>query len=178
MERVTENDLKFYPESIYMDKENYIANNFGVEWSNYACNTCLISFSDLDFAKEYANSAIDFIESLSDIDPAFTDSAYTILIEQRFLYELCRSRKKKIGTMISGDFVPVNSELRLPPFEDSNIDEIGDKGFYHVWGFKKDIRESQMVEDNFFEILLLTAPDVKNSILEVVSINQKLYIDK
>lgn len=176
LERITENDLKYYPEAVYMDKENYIANNFDIEWSNYACNTCLISFSDLDFAKEYSNSSLNFIESLDNIDPAFTNSAYTILIEQRFLYELCRTRKKKIGTMISGDFVPVNSELGLPAFENSNVNEIGNKGFYHVWGFKNDIRKSQLVEDEFYRILISTAPDVRNSILEAVSLNHKLYI--
>jgi hypothetical protein len=178
LERIVEDDLKFYPRPEYLDTENYIGNNFNIEWSEAACNTCLLAFNDLDFAKEYASSAIKFMESLDATNPAFSNVSYIVLIEQRFLYELCRSRGKKIGSMISGNYIPTNFGLGLPSFENSDLEEIANKGFFHVWGFKNDIRKSNAVEDEFFGSLLSTAPDVKDSILEVVSINQKLYIDK
>jgi len=178
MERIIKGDLKFYPDVEYLDDKNYMSNNFGIEWSDRACNTCLLAFNDIDFAKEYASMALEFIDSIYEINPAFTNVSYMVLSEQRFLYELCRSRGKSIGTLISGNYMPTNFPIELPAFENSNVEEIADKGFFHVWGFKNDIKKSQDVEDEFFGSLISTAPDVEDFIIESVSINYKLYIDK
>jgi hypothetical protein len=62
----------------------------------------------LNFAKEYANAAIDYMNYIGLADDRFSNVSYIVLIEQRFLYELCRSRGKKIGAMISGNYIPTN----------------------------------------------------------------------
>jgi hypothetical protein len=55
--------------------------------------------------------------------------------------------------------------MGLPAFENSNVEEIGGKGFFHVWGFKNDIKKSQDVEDEFFGSLVSTVPDVEDFII-------------
>jgi hypothetical protein len=178
LERIVDQDMKFYPSPAYLDPSNYIASKYGLEWSDKACNTCILAFNDLDFAKGYANAAIDYMNHIGLADGRFSNVSYIVLIEQRFLYELCRSRGKKIGTMISGNYIPTNYALGLPSFEDSDLDEIAAKGFFHVWGFKNDIRKSKDVEDEFFGSLLSSSLDLKDSIIESVSMNHKLYIEK
>lgn len=174
LERVVDTDLKFYPKVEYLDVKNYIGNNFNIEWGSSSCNTCLLAFRDLDFAREYANSAIKFMECLDEINPSFSKVSYIVLIEQRFLYELCRARGKKIGVLISGNYVPTNYALGLPAFENSNLSEVAGRGFFHVWGFKNDIKKSKEKEDEFFESLSSSVADLKETIIESVSMNYKL----
>jgi hypothetical protein len=172
LERINPNDIHCYPEVSSLDKENYIANNFGIEWSDYACNTCIMSFSDLDFAKEYAGYAIKFMEDFDETKHEYSKIFYIVLIEQRFLYEFARSRGKKIGTLISGFYLPYSNGSSISAsFENSDVDEIADRGFFHVWGFKNNIAENQTAEDDFFATLVLSVPEIKDSILEVVLMN-------
>ena len=178
LERIVNDDLKFYPAVEYLDRENYIVNNFGITWSDRACNTCLLAFRDVDFAKEYANMALKFINDVYDFNQSFSNVSYIVLIEQRFLYDLAISRRKHINCLISGNYLPTNHSLNLPSFEDSNVDEIADMGFFHVWGFKNDIKRSQDIEDSFIGDLVTGVDDIHDDIIYSISTNHKLYIDK
>ena len=178
LEKAIADDLKFYPNPEYLDRENYIANNFNITWSDQACNTCLLAFNDIDFAKEYASMALKFIDDLYELNPSFSNVSYIVLIEQRFLYDLAKSRGKSINCLISGNYIPTNHSLDLPSFEDSNVDTIADMGFFHVWGFKNDIKRSQDVEDSFLGDLVTGVEDIHDDIINSISMNHKLYIDK
>lgn len=176
LERISKNDLKFYPDFEYLDMDGVMKKKFNIEWTDMAINTCILSFNDIEFAKKYAKSAIDFMESTININDSFSDAAYMVSLEQRFLYELARMENKKTNFLIDGHYVPTNKDLGLESFENSNVDEIGAKGFLHVWGYKKQLSSSPELEEGFTNQLISTSGYMRSDIIYSVDMNRKLYI--
>ena len=138
-EGILENDLVHYPDPELIDTNGYFTSKYGFNWDKKAYNTSLLYFKDLQIAKEYATEALNFIRGTDKINPSF-EIAYILLPEQRFLYEFCKYNQLKVSPLISGIYQP-EDKLRKTKcfFDNSNIDEITDRGFLHVWGFKKKI---------------------------------------
>jgi hypothetical protein len=138
----------------------------------------VLYIKDLDFAKKYANAAIDFITNVDDINPAFEKNSYMLLVEQRLLCELINADALKLGCMISGKHIPNNTSRGLPAFEDSNLEEVLDMGFLSVCGFKNDMLGNKEREEEFFGDLISSFHEISSDIIYSVSMNYKLYIDK
>jgi hypothetical protein len=151
-EEVSKGDLWFYPDTEYLDKHNYLASKHNIVWSDMAYNTSLLYFNDLNLAKEYADSALAFIRGVGEINPAFEKVAYILLAEQRFLYEYCRSKNLNVGVLIEGRYIPIGLKNGVAPFIDSNLEEVAEKGFLHVWGFKNEMHKNKEIEDDCSKI--------------------------
>jgi hypothetical protein len=176
LEGVSKNDLKFYPDFEYLDRDEILSSKFNIKWGELAVNTCILAFNDIDFSKKYAQSAIDFMESTININDSFSSVAYMVSLEQRFLYELAKLENKRIDFLIDGKYIPTNKDHGLESFENSNVDEIGAKGFLHVWGYKKQLNDSPELESNFTNSLISTSEYMSSDILYSVNMNNKLYI--
>ena len=59
--------------------------------------------------------------------------------------------------------------------KDSDIDEISEKGFLHVWGFKKRIFNIEGEEQALFGNLISSRLNLKDHIIECVTKNRELY---
>ena len=177
-EEVSKGDLWFYPDIEYLDKQNYLGAKHNLIWSDMAYNTSLLYFKDLGLAKEYADSALSFIRSVREINPAFEKVAYILLAEQRFLYEYCRAKDLNVGVLIEGRYVPIGLKNGVAPFIDSNLEEIAEKGFLHVWGFKNEMHKNKDIEDSFFGSLMASRLSLRDDIVNSVSKNHELYVDK
>jgi len=177
-EEVSEGDLWFYPNPEYLDTKNYLAERHNISWSNMAYNTSVLCFKNLDDAKEYANSALDFIKSIDSINPAFERVAYILLAEQRFLYEYCRSKNLDVNVLINGKYIPTGAKSGVSPFVDSNLEEVAERGFLHVWGFKNEMAKDKDTEDSFFGSLMSSRLNLRDDIVNSVSKNYELYMDK
>lgn len=173
-EGISKRDLTFYPDPAYLDRQNFFAKNVGIEWSNKAYNTCLLYFKDRKTSLEYSGNALSFMESLDDINPAFENICYILLAEQRFLYDFCRLKNLKVGTLLKGKYI-VDPDVGPQSFEEEEGDEIGRKGFLHVWGFKAKIASSKLEEDNFFGTLLASKPDLGEKIIASVKKSMELF---
>jgi hypothetical protein len=99
-----------------------------------------------------------------------------LLPEQRFLYEFCKGKELNVSALISGIYQP-EDKLRKTKcfFEDSNIEEITEKGFLHVWGFKKRIFNIEEEEQALFGNLISSRLNLKDHIIECVIKNRELY---
>jgi hypothetical protein len=174
-EAVVDNDLIHYPDPEYLDTNGYFTSKYGFNWDKKAYNTSLLYFKDLQIAKEYATEALNFIHSTDKINPAF-EIGYILLPEQRFLYEFCKDKELNVSSLISGIYQP-EDKLRKTPcyFADSNIDEITEKGFLHVWGFKKRIFNIEEEEQALFGNLISSRLNLKDHIIECVIKNRELY---
>lgn len=177
-EEVSEGDLWFYPSPEYLDTKNYLADKHKITWSDMAYNTSLLHFKDLVKAKEYANSALDYIRGIDSINPAFEKVAYILLAEQRFLYEYCRSENLHVKCLIDGKYIPTGAKIGAAPFVDSNLEEIAERGFLHVWGFKNEMSKNKESEDSFFGSLMASRLSLRDDIVNSVSKNYELYGDK
>jgi hypothetical protein len=173
-EGISKRDLSFYPDPAYLDTKNFFGQKIGINWSNKAYNTCLLYFKDRKIALEYAESALEFMESLEDINPAFENICYILLAEQRFLYDFCRLRDLKVGTLLKGKYL-VDPDVGPQSFEEEEGDQIGRKGFLHVWGYKAKIASSKLDEDSFFGTLLASKPDLKEKIIGSVLKSMELF---
>jgi hypothetical protein len=178
LESVERTDLKYYPDAQYLDTKDHLGKKYNVNWGDSACNTSVLYIKDLDFAKKYANAAIDFITNVDDINPAFEKNSYMLLVEQRLLCELINADALKLGCMISGKHIPNNTSRGLPAFEDSNLEEVLDMGFLSVCGFKNDMLGNKEREEEFFGDLISSFHEISSDIIYSVSMNYKLYIDK
>jgi hypothetical protein len=143
-----------------------------------AYNTSLLYFNDLNLAKEYADSALDFIRGVGEINPAFEKVAYILLAEQRFLYEYCRSKNLNVGVLIEGRYIPIGLKNGVAPFIDSNLEEVAERGFLHVWGFKNEMHKNKEIEDSFFGSLMSSRLSLRDDIVNSVSRNYELYESK
>lgn len=177
-EEVSKGDLWFYPNPEYLDTKNYLAEKHNINWSDMAYNTSLLYFKDLEKAKEYANSALEFIRGIDSINPAFEKVAYILLAEQRFLYEYCRSEDLEVGCLINGRYVPTGAKNGGSPFLESNLEEVAERGFLHVWGFKNEMAKNKDAEDSFFGSLMASRLSLRDDIINSVSKNYELYMDK
>jgi hypothetical protein len=175
IEDINDHDLIYYPSPEYLDHNRYFSKTYGREWENKAYNTSLLYFKDLNKAKEYANEALNFIASIDKVDPAF-ERGYILLAEQRYLYEFCKDQKMEVDTLISGLYKP-EDKLRKTKcyFEDSNIEEISQKGFLHIWGFKNKIHNLEEEEQILFGELISSRLNLKDHIIECVKKNRELY---
>jgi hypothetical protein len=175
IEGINDSDLIYYPNPEYLDPNRYFSRTYGITWDNKAYNTSLLYFKDLNKAKEYANEALNFIASIDKIDPAF-ERGYTLLAEQRYLYEFCKDQKMEVRTLISGLY-KTEDKIRKTGcyFEDSNVDEIGQKGFLHIWGFKNKIHNLEEEEQIIFGQLISSRLNLKDHIIECVRKNRELY---
>jgi hypothetical protein len=177
-EEVSKGDLWFYPDTEYLDKHNYLASKHNIVWSDMAYNTSLLYFNDLNLAKEYADSALAFIRGVGEINPAFEKVAYILLAEQRFLYEYCRSKNLNVGVLIEGRYIPIGLKNGVAPFIDSNLEEVAERGFLHVWGFKNEMHKNKEIEDSFFGSLMSSRLSLRDDIVNSVSRNYELYESK
>lgn len=175
IEDVNDNDLVYYPNPEYLDHNGYFSKRYGMVWENKAYNTSLLYFKDLKLAKEYANEALNFIYSIDKINPAF-ERGYILLAEQRYLYEFCKDHKLNVETLISGLYKPEDSLRKTKCyFEDSNVEEISEKGFLHIWGFKNKIHNLEEEEQILFGELISSRLNLKDHIVECVTKNRELY---
>lgn len=177
-EGILENDLVHYPDPELIDTNGYFTSKYGFNWDKKAYNTSLLYFKDLQIAKEYATEALNFIRGTDKINPSF-EIAYILLPEQRFLYEFCKYNQLKVSPLISGIYQP-EDKLRKTKcfFDNSNIDEITDRGFLHVWGFKKKIFNIEDEEQALFGKLISSRLNLKDHIIECVIKNRELYGSK
>lgn len=175
IERIHRDDICYYPSPEYLDTQNFLGEKYGFKWDYKAYNTALIYFKDIQIAKEYAETALEYIRSVNQIDPAF-ELGYIIMIEQRFLYEFCRSNSLKVSTLITGEYVTVNTRIGEDAyFSESNIDEIGKKGFLHVWGFKTKMHDSVEKSNDLYESLSLSRENLTKQIQDSVAINMDIF---
>ena len=177
-EGIIPGDIKFYPDPDYLDSSKFLETKYSFEWGDKALNTCIFHLKDFNLAKEYAESALEFIRNLDEINPAFEKAPYILLAEQRFIYEFCRAKELNIGTLIKGEYVPTNYMHDVEPFVDSDISEVADRGFLHVWGYKSQLNSNIKEADEFFGNLISTAPHLKDQIVNSVSLNFEMVLDK
>jgi hypothetical protein len=175
LEGISKGDLSFYPDPLYLDRNDFFGKNFKIKWSDKAYNTCLLYFKDVSVAHEYAQGALDFIQAVEETDPSFENVSYILLAEQRFLYEFCLIKNLKVNTLINGDYFPSNYELGLPSFENSNFEEVVKRGFLHVWGFKNNFSRSKDSEASFFGSLVASDLELSEKIINSVNINRELF---
>jgi hypothetical protein len=174
-EEVSKDDVWFYPPPEYLDSKNYLGKKYDISWSDMAYNTSILGFKNLAEAKEYANSALDFIRNLNSINPAFENVAYILLAEQRFLYEYCKAKNLNVGLLIKGKYIPTGTRRGISPFLESDLDEVAEKGFLHVWGFKSEMAKNKEVEDSFFGSLMSSRLSLRDDIVNSVSRNYDLF---
>lgn len=176
-EEINPNDLIYYPDPSYL-APNYMLDKYGTEWDNIAYNTCLLYFKDLSVAKRYADEALKFIETLPSINPAF-EGGYVLLAEQRFLRRMCEDEDLKVKTLISGVYKTEDPLRKIPSyFEDSDVEEIGKKGFLHVWGFKTKLHNMEESEQELFGNLISSRLNLKDHIIECVKNNRIMYTNE
>ena len=175
IESIHEDDLLYYPPPEYLDTKNLLSDRYGFKWGYKAYNTALVYFKDLEIAKEYAESALNYIRSVDQINPAF-EIGYIIMIEQRFLYEFCKAKGLKGSTLITGEYITRNVRIGEDAyFSESNIEEIGKKGFLHVWGFKTSMFESIEKANDLYESLSLSREILTKQIQDSVAINIDIF---
>ena len=177
LEEINDNDLVYYPHPTYLG-QNYLVNKYGNDWDNLAYNTSILYFNSIETAHEYANEALSFIRSIGTIDPAF-ERGYILLAEQRFLHRMCVDKELKVKTLISGVYKTEDPLRKIPAhFEDSDVEEIGQKGFLHVWGFKNKLNNQEEVEYDLFGNLLSSRLNLKDDIISCVRKTRELYLDE
>jgi hypothetical protein len=173
LERVNQNDLFYYPDPIYLGP-NSLVDKYGTSWGDTACNTCFLYFKDISIAKEYATEALEFIHSIPQIKPGF-EMGYILFAEQRYLYRMIMERGLKMKTLLSGYYITEDPVKKIPSyFEDSNIEEISERGFLHVWGFKTTLSKNPDEEHILFGDLISRRPDLVETIVECVSKNTEI----
>lgn len=177
-EGIIPGDIKFYPDPEYLDTSGFLKNKHSFEWGHKALNTCIFYIKDFNLAREYAESAMEFINNVGDINPAFERVPYILLAEQRFIYEFCKSKGLNVGTLIKGEYIPTNYMHGVDSFIDSDLAEIGEKGFLHVWGYKSQLNSNESEAQSFFGNLLSTTPHLKDHIVNSVSLNTELTLDR
>lgn len=177
-EEVSEGDLWFYPNPEYLDTKKYLSNKYHINWGDLAYNTSIVYFRDINDAKEYSSSALEYIRNINDINPSFEGVAYILLAEQRFLYEYAKSKELKVKFLIEGKYIPTGAKNGISPFIESNLEEIAEKGFLHVWGFKNEMARNKETEDEFFGSLMSSRLILRDDIVNSVSKNFNLYSDK
>ena len=78
--------------------------------------------------------------------------------------------------MISGVYKTEDPLRKIPAhFEDSDVDEVGQRGFLHVWGFKNKLNNQEEVEYELFGNLLTTRLYLKDDIVSCVKKSRELY---
>jgi hypothetical protein len=175
VEDIYSEDLSFYPRPEYLDPHDFLGKKLSANWSNKAYNTSILYFKDIKVAHEYSSQALEFIQTLSTINPAF-ERGYILLAEQRFLYEFAKAKQLNVDTMISGLYKPGDSDKKLEGvFVNSNIEEVGIKGFLHVWGFKNKIHGDEEEEQTLFGQLIASKVNLRDQIVSCVSKNREIY---
>jgi len=170
-EEIDDDNLLYYPLPEYLDPDNMICKKYGFEWSNRSYNTAILHFKDQSIAKEYSNACLDIVNQINEINPAF-ETGYMLLVEQRFLYEFAKAKGLKVKTLISGLYRERNERIKTEArFEESNSDEIGKKGFLHIWGFKNRMEGE---ESSLYSSLLLSRQNLTKQIGECVDINNQI----
>jgi len=170
-EEIEDNNLLYYPFPEYLDPENLIGKKYGFAWSDRSYNTSLLYFKDPLIAKEYSDACLDFINNLNEINPFF-ESGYMLFVEQRFLYEFAKVKGLKVKTLISGLYRERNEKTKTEArFDESNSDEIGKKGFLHIWGFKNRMDGE---ESSLYSSLLLSRSNLTKLIGDCVAINNQI----
>ena len=177
-EGIIPGDIKFYPDPEYLDTGGFFKERYSFEWGEKAFNTCIFHIKDLTLAKEYANAALDFMYGVSSVNPAFEKVPYILLAEQRFVYEFCKIKDLKVGTLIKGEYIPTNYMHGVDSFINSDLAEIGEKGFLHVWGYKSNLNSNDEEAESFFGNLISTVPQLSKHIVNSVSLNSELTLDK
>ena len=173
-EEINDNDLVYYPHPTYLG-ENLLTTKYGSDWDNLAYNTSILYFRDIKIAHDYANEALDFIKSLDSINPAF-ERGYILLAEQRLIRKISVERDLSVKTLISGVYKTEDPVKKIPSgFEDSDVEEIGQRGFLHVWGFKSAINNKEEVEYELFGNLLSTRLNLKDDIISCVRKSREMY---
>lgn len=178
-EMVREDDVNFYPPPEFLDKSGFLESKYGIEWSDVAINTSIIYFKDLSLAKEFASSALDFMRNTDEIDLSFDSVSYILLVEQRLAYELCKIRGVNIGTLISGIYIPREArDGKEPEFINSDVNEISEKGFLHIWGYKKALNADPRLEEKLLGDLISSRLNLKEDIIGSISKNFEIYMNK
>jgi len=178
-ELVLDDDINYYPPPQYLDQSDYLGKKYNIDWSDLAMNTSIIYFKDLDLAKEFADSALDFMENVDSINLNFDPVSYILLVEQRLAYELCKIKESNIGTLISGIYIPREARDGMEPeFVDSDVDEISQKGFLHIWGYKKALNASPELEQQLLGDLISSRINLKDDIVGSISKNFELYMNR
>lgn len=175
-EMVREDDVNFYPPPEFLDKSGFLESKHGIKWSDTAINTSIIYFKDLSLAKEFASSALDFMKNIDEIDPLFDSVSYILLVEQRLAYEFCKIKAIDIGTLISGIYIPREARNGTEPeFIDSDINEVSERGFLHIWGYKKDLNANPRLEEILLGDLISSRLNLKDDIIVSISKNFEIY---
>ena len=178
-EMVREDDVNFYPPPEFLDKSGFLESKYGIEWSDVAINTSIIYFRDFSLAKEFASSALDFMRNMDEIDLSFDSVSYILLVEQRLAYELCKIRGVNIGTLISGIYIPREArDGKEPEFINSDVNEISEKGFLHIWGYKKALNADPRLEEKLLGDLISSRLNLKEDIIGSISKNFEIYMNK
>lgn len=121
--------------SIYPGKSAFSRSNGfdfdAFDWSVQPLNTALCSFSDDDFRRFYADTAIRFMRSAPQADDTLT---YMVFAEQRLL-AMCAEK----------------AHIRIRALSDlpSLFGGAQNGYFSHVWGFKQQMRENPALYEDF-----------------------------
>jgi len=178
-EMVLDDDVNFYPPPEFLDKSGFLESKYDIEWSDVAINTSIIYFRDLSLAKEFASSALDFMRNIDEINLSFDSVSYILLVEQRLAYELCRIKGVNIGTLISGIYIPREArDGKEPEFINSDVNEISEKGFLHIWGYKKALNADPRLEEKLLGDLISSRLNLKEDIIGSISKNFEIYMNK
>lgn len=178
-ELVREDDINFYPPPSFLDRNGFLENQNDIEWGDLAMNTSIIYFKDLDLAKNFASSALNFMRNVGEIDLSFDPVSYILLVEQRLAYELCRIKNLDVGTLISGIYIPREArDGKEPEFVDSDVNEVSERGFLHIWGYKKALNANQELEERLLGDLISSRLNLKDDIIESISRNFEIYMNK
>jgi len=178
-EMVREDDINFYPPPEFLDKSGFLESRHGIEWSDVAINTSIIYFRDLSLAKEFATSALEFMKNIEEIDLSFDSVSYILLVEQRLAYELCKMRGIDVGTLISGIYIPREArDGKEPEFIDSDVNEVSERGFLHIWGYKKALNADPRLEERLLGDLISSRLELKEDIIGSISKNFEIYMNK
>jgi hypothetical protein len=166
VELIDRNSCLFYPEPRELDREGFFEKR-GIGFGDKALNTSLLYFKDLNLAKEYSNLAMEYMKSISYVDPNMANNCYILLAEQRLLSEFSRIKGITPKTLISGHYLPSKAVIgeKDPPFIDSNMSEVA-KYFLHIWGHKIHLDSDPSIANDLYMRLLYSSPTEIQSVIE------------
>jgi hypothetical protein len=84
-----------------------------------------------------------------------------------------------VGTLISGIYIPREArDGKEPEFIDSDVNEVSERGFLHIWGYKKALNADPRLEEKLLGDLISSRLELKEDIIGSISKNFEIYMNK
>jgi hypothetical protein len=109
-------------------------------------NTCFLHINDKKLVEEWADLAMRVAKWQSSTAPLHGEM---MTVEQRLLPMLAESQGKLYSALVENVYLPgyehlgSGSEWTPDPAREGNLREVG-KNFFHLWGFKKNLTETEL----------------------------------